>query len=134
MDLCLRPEIDIQFTWDQGALKSGFNYFTKANEYWIDGNCTVSGRLTLQALETLSQQKVWSPSIPLPIQTTYVKTYHHYTTTNIPTNDPPYYNAIGKALEAIYADAMKIAWNKLDPDELKVVKEDCDKIKSKKTF
>ena len=133
-DLILMVEVDIQFSSGQDLIKRHFNALTKSYSYSADGYLGLSGKINLTASETLSQEKLWAKSIPMPPKNVYVKSEHKYTGQHIPIEDTGLYNPVSEALEEYYKKAIKTAWNHLHPVELAALKPQIKQLRDKKTY
>lgn len=129
-DLCLEPEVDIQFTGSalkhQQAFSNGFGIVPDA--YWYDGRMTIIGKLNLFCYAPHTHVKLWIKSIPLKTKEFYLKSKHRYTGKNIPLSDPGIWNVLVENMKEMYQSAMNTAWQQLDLTELNLKKIEAKKI------
>jgi hypothetical protein len=137
-DLILETEVDLQFSGDGLSPKYSENtdYVTHQTtySYYLDGVVTLSGKLNLTCSEPFTHTKVWVKSIPIEPTTFAWKSYNKYTNKNIPVTDPTIWNALVENMESISQKSLKTAWNHLDPEELKVKKNEAAEIKKNSGF
>lgn len=141
-------EVEIDFSW-QGAKdalysknKSTYNYSTKqttTTTYWgFDGNVSLGGKLNLTLTEPQTKTKLWVKSIPMPDQNFLLKSEKMYTAPNgklnIPYSDVGMFNSVVPPMEAIYDKALQLAWNHLDPEELKIKQKEAEEIRNDAGF
>lgn len=134
-DLVLQPTLDVQI----GAtnVRSTTNIkILGTNTYSLEGDATVSGRVTLFLKESLSKEQMWVKSIQLPPSTVHWEGSNEYQTppTTADLSDPAITKLLGKTMETYYHTVMEAAWKYLDPEEMRGVKKQADEIKAKKVY
>lgn len=134
MDLFLKIEVDMHLDPDRSGFRSDYNYLVKQNVYSFDGNVTLSGKINLSALETMTQQKLWVKSIPLASTQVYTKSANKYYTNTFPVDDVGIHNALADALEASYATVLKTAWRHLEPEGLLALKPQIKELRENKKY
>ena len=142
-DLMLGVEIDFSYEWDQGASNSkrmvGYGGVTTGYSYQIDGNLNLGGKINLVIKEALTQEKLWVKSIKLQdkkvlIQTAKYKVKSQTEGEQAIANDPQYKNVMYETLDDYYQNALKTAWNHLDPRELTPLKKQVEELRKKKGY
>jgi hypothetical protein len=135
-DLVLEPNLKIEFNGTTNA-KKNFNILGGPDTYSLNGTMTISGRVTLSLLESLSKERMWFKSIELsPISFNW-ESDKDYTTPNpgyIDNREPGVSKPLGLALESFYKQIMETSWKYLDPEEMKIVKKQSEEIRAKKVY
>lgn len=129
-DLCLEPEVDIQFTGSalkhRAAIFNG--YYTTPEAFWYDGNMSIIGKLNLFCYAPHTHVKLWIKSIPLETKDFYLKSKYKYDSKNIPLSDPGIWKVLVDNMKDMYKSAMITAWRQLDMTELNMKKIEAKKI------
>jgi len=136
-DLVIIPEIELQFTGNYVMTKKSINLLSSSPsgiEYYADGDVSLSGKLNLVFAEPFTLTKIWVKSIQIDPITYRLKSYYAYTTPDIPINDPLVWNTMVDNLNVIYQKILSTAWNHLEPEELKLKKEEANEIKRNSGF
>lgn len=141
-DLAFIPEIELNV--DSKNAHWFEHKFTKAHypqaitiiNYYLKGEFIIDGKINLIASEPQTQEKLWIKSIPLPQQTISISSTREYDSQdmNIAFSDPGINNPIVTVLEAYYKTIMQTTWNHLDPNEMKSLKPQVDKIRANKKY
>lgn len=110
-----------------------------ANLYVLLGNVNINGMISLDMLESLSGEKMWTKNITLEPTTIDWKGEQKYTenqkklTPNLLT-DLSFGEALGKALDAYYNLSMEKVYTYLNPEEMRALKKQADELKAKKVY
>lgn len=148
-------EVEIRIDWKDN-LQTKPVYLTQyANEMWscgtvrqvktgtvtkysFDGTAGIGAEISIKASEIMTKQKVWVKKISIDPEYITVKSEKLYNENTIPANvwtkDPGFYNPMADFLEKYYKEIMKKAWNHLDPNELKLLKPQIEKIREESGF
>lgn len=142
-DLLLEVEIDMNQSWSEAAFKRKLGYkgtyIQSQDKYYLDGSLFLSGKLNLVIKEALTQEKLWVKSVPMVDKTIRVKTKEYEASDQQQgyykvLNDISYKNSVYSALNDCYQKAMLTAWNHMNPDELKVLKNQVKVLREKKGY
>lgn len=136
-DLVIIPEIELQFTGNYVMTKKSINLLSSSPsgiEYYADGDVSLTSKLNLVFAEPFTLTKIWVKSIQLDPITYRLKSYYAYTTPDIPINDPLVWNTMVDNMSLIYQKILSTAWNHLEPEELKLKKEEANEIKKNSGF
>lgn len=152
-DLLLEVEIDI--SWKENIQSSPINIKQYANEFWscgavrkvvagiatkysFEGKAGIGADINIKASEIMTREKVWVKKISIDPQYITVKSGKLYNDNIKPddiwTKDPGFYNPMVTFLEEYYKVIMGKAWNYLDPNELKLLKPQIEKIREKSMY
>lgn len=133
-DLVLQPTLEVSIN-QMNIQPIKHTSIIGQDGYTLRGNTTVSGRVTLVVLESLSKERMWFKSIQLP-DTSYE--WETETQTTMPgvldPTDPVTAKTVGKVMEKYYGLVMSTAWKYLDPEEMRIVKTQADDIKKNKVY
>ena len=134
-------EVEIDYTWqgvsDALYKKAKHNYVTGQSTYYygFNGDITLGGKVNLTLTEPQTKTKLWVKNIPMPQQTFLLKSEKMYISVNAITfQDVGLYNSVVPPLEKMYDKAMQLAWNHLEPEELKVKQGEADEIRNDAGF
>ena len=142
-DLLLETEITFHYEWGNEAMKYkrhvGYGGAITGYTYWIDGNLNLGGKVNLVIKESLTQEKLWVKSISLANKQILIQTDRHRVSSQNEAevalaNDVHYKNALYEALDEYYQNALKTAWNHLDPRELEPLKKQVKELRKKKGY
>jgi hypothetical protein len=138
-DLVLQPTLDIRVSM------SNLTYLEyhppllsleTRSTYSLKGEATISGRVTLSIMESLSKERMWFKSIEIPntvIPWEGEKRYYSRPAV-ADLSDLGFRKPLGISMQSIYSKVMQAAWNYLDPTEMKIVKKQAEEIKKKKVY
>lgn len=137
-DLVLAPEVDIRLAVQSepvppsfssaliGAAFGGGNRAPAASR--LQGQATLSGRVTISIRESVTDTRMWTRSIEVPSESFPFVSSREYPPTagmfynEVVTGDPAFLTALAPKLAAIYTKALAAAWNYTDPQEMRLVK------------
>jgi len=128
-DFAFLVEIDLQPTWnrtfDQTLGLGGLISTTHTYQYKTKGEVTFGGNLVITATSAQYGEKIWKKNIALD------KASFTYTGSvkwnNIPSvadelkQDNVFYNLVARELEKFYTQAMGLAWQQIEVEEMKTV-------------
>jgi hypothetical protein len=128
-DFAFLVEIDLQPTWnrsfDQLLGLGGLISPTHTYQYKTKGEVTFGGNLVITATSAQYGEKIWKKNIALD------KASFTYTGSvkwnNIPSvadelkQDNVFYNLVARELEKFYTQAMGLAWQQIEVEEMKTV-------------
>lgn len=134
-DLVLQPSLDVRLSTNNVEAKKNIKILG-GETYSLEGDATVSGRVTLFLKESLSKEQMWVKSIELPQSTVHWEGSREYQAppAGVDFSDPAVTKALGKTMETYYHTVMEAAWKYLDPEEMRGVKKQADEIKAKKVY
>ena len=126
-DFAFIAEIDLQPTYNRRQkYDAGFGAIV-APSYKMRGEITLAGNLVITASSPQYGEKIWKKNIALDRVTfTYTGSVKW---SDVPTvaeelkQDNAFYNLLTGELEKFYAKAMQLAWQQIDPAEMKSVAE-----------
>jgi hypothetical protein len=104
----------------------------KTSEY-CTGNIEVKGKVTLELREIITRELMWVKSIPL-------KEFEFSYNIRVPDQTKPYdlkpfiMNDLAKGLEKQYPEFMSTISKLIDPEEMRILKKQCQEIRSKKGY
>lgn len=152
-DLLLEVEIDI--SWKDNLETKPISTTTYANETWscgqvrkvttgsiirysFSGTVGVGAEISIKASEIMTRQKVWVKKISIDPEYINVQSEELYNDRTIPSNlwtkDPGFYNPTVEFLERYYQQIMKKAYAHLDPEELKLLKPQIERIREESGY
>lgn len=136
-DLVLTPSLDVSVDFPNIRAEQVIMMLGD-NQYKIVGQASVTGRITLSMLESLSGEKMWSKSINIPSATqavafTGTKRYNSPPAGVDPT-DTGLQQALAPALSQAYQAVMDATWKYIDPQEIQMVKKEAMIVKEKKRY
>ena len=122
--------------WSCGkTTKERYGSITK---YTFDGQAGIGAEISLKYSEIMTKQKVKAQKISIDPEYISVSSDKLYTSNVLPsdvwTKDPGFYNPLVHFLENYYKTILQKAWNYLDPNELKLLKPDIEKIRKESGF
>ena len=128
-DLILTAEVE--FTSDMTQLS--YSTFSR-----VEGPLTVSCHVNLVARESLTNNRLWTKSVaitPVRVELISKKPYPNRASLHtLLVNENQFYNALGRALEAQYAEIMNRIYGYLDPKEMAELKGAAQKLREQKIF
>lgn len=135
-DLALVPdlqvEINTQAISQEAKLSLGGALLASSPKIEITYLSTLRGKVSLQMIEPLSKERMWSRSIDVP--ETVVK-WSAVQSEGMSQNTWAELNsAFGKALEQIYSQMLDTAWKYLDPGEVDLVVKQAQEIRKNKVY
>jgi hypothetical protein len=138
-DMLIQIEIAPSFTAVQGEWKSHYNPLLGGNyTYSYTGKASLVGRITLNGIEPLTNEKLWVKSVSIPnIENIDIATTNRYVRrlTDLEIlEDPGVYNAIGKALQQQYQGILDKIVVQMSVEEFNSLKPQIKELKSKKGF
>lgn len=131
IDLWMVPTLEISVTGKN--MKDDYANFMLISRA-STGNVEVTGKLTLELKEIVSRELMWSKVIPLekfgfPYRIQYALgkpgglIFHN-----------KIMNEVAKEIEKQYPDLMATVYKLIDPEEMRMLKKQCQKLKSKKGY
>ena len=134
-DLVLEPKLDVKFEKKTTKEDKNVNILLSSlDSYTLSGEGTITGRVTISLLESLSKERMWFKSIELsPISFVWTSS-KEYKYPGSPVENRDISKPLGQALEKIYKQIMETSWKYLDPEEMKIVKKQAEEIKAKKVY
>ena len=100
------------------------------NYYTYSGMITVGGRVNLAVLESLSRERMWVRNIDIPrtsVPFKGTKRFPEGTSTAVDQSqfpeDPGFTAPLNAELAKAYQQVLQAAWTYLDPQEMRVVRE-----------
>ncbi len=137
-DLMLDVKIDFNYEFENGAFKKTASLGAAmlgatAYKYYINGDLYLGGKINLVIYESMTKEKLWVKSIKLSDKTVTMRTGKHNSVKEL-IGDPGYLNPISVALDEYYQQALKTAWNHLDPRELNALKIQVRELRAKKGY
>jgi len=135
-DLILVPDLEIGLSFSQLQVITNqppLLSLRTTPTYSLAGNVIISGRVSLNVLESLTGEKMWTKSVEIPSTTVYIKGEKEYNRpiTQIDFTDKSIVVPIAKQIEKIYDEIMKTSWKYLDPEEMATVKKESLEIRKK---
>jgi hypothetical protein len=138
-DIILTPKLEISFSFtdltNSGVDIPFIGYFS------VNGSAVVSGRVVLDAYESVTQEKLWTKPINLePINVSWEGEVRDKDTTlserrnqwsSFALNDPGFQRVLIPELNTMFERVMRTAWDYLDPREFATLKRQADQLKSK---
>jgi hypothetical protein len=134
-DLVLQPTLDVRVSLNN--VKNERHIRLIGDDYYtMEGDATVSGRVTLYMKESLSKEQMWVKSIELPPNSVHWQGSKQFATPQpgADFSDASVTQPLGKIMETYYHNVMETAWKYLDPEEMKGIKKQADEIKAKKVY
>ena len=104
---------------------------TTSYTYWANGTASLSGAISFTLWEPLSQQRMWTKEVPVPVggvDCTVEKTK------NADLVNVTWHNAGAKLLEALFIETMRQSERYFHPDEVRLVKEQSLEIRENKVY
>jgi len=137
-DLVLMPSLDVSVTFPRVQAESVV-MLLEPTKYKVVGEASVTGRITLNLLESLSGEKMWSKSINIPAAAQAVtfagdNRYETPPAASVDVTDRGLHRALAPALSQAYAAVMDATWKYFDPQEIAVVKREAMPVKEKKRY
>jgi hypothetical protein len=134
-DLTLTPSLDVSVEFPDVKTESVVMLLGDP-QYKIHGNAVVRGRVTLNMLESLSGEKMWSKSIDISQKTVSWEGQKRYSAPpqTVDITDPVFQKNIAPILEDVYNAVMDAGWKYLDPQEIQIVKKQAMDVKEKKRY
>lgn len=153
-DLLLIPEVDIagditRLQWRSPKESFGSKLLAataaslaggqQAQAYVAVGEVVFTGRLNLVVSESLTNERMWTKSVPtdpivVPLNTKKAYVPSTVTIDQILQNEPDFYNAVARAFENFYDDALNKAYAYLNPEEMRLVKQQAQEVRERKVF
>ena len=138
-DMLIKIEISPSFTAVEGNWRSHFNpLFGGSYTYSYTGKASLVGKITLNGVEPLTNEKLWVKSVSIPnVENIDIATSKRYARQLIDTEileDPGVYNAMGKALQQQYKGIMDKIAIQMNAEEFNSLKAQIKELKSKKGF
>lgn len=136
-DMVLEPIIEFNLEGLAVMRKSTYNFISSSYtySYYVDGNATLTGKINLEITEPYTNTKLWKKSITIPSRIFAVKTYYKYNDIdNVTIDDPGIWNPLVENLQEIYSKSLQTAWNHLDPEELKLIRDQSLEIRNNSGF
>lgn len=128
----LNPEYNRHYTT---VINWGYIGTAKGNAYKTTGEVTLGGNLVLRARSPQHNELLWTKNIALDRSTfTYVglvKWDGPPSFADELKQDNEVYNTLSRELEKYYTQAMNLAWQQIDPDEMKGIADAARKADSK---
>lgn len=132
-DLLLTPSLDVTPRLSDVEIGSSFSLAALGTVYKVEkGTVTVGGRVTLVVAEPFTQEKLWAPSIELEkISKTFRGEREYAESPQTLIGEPAAISAVNKLLEDVYITLLKKCWERLDPVEFAVLKQQSHQIREK---
>lgn len=129
-DLVLMPKIEVDFK-ELGQSQMGTDLLGTPWFRW-KGNVTLQGRIVVAINETLSNERMWSKSIDLPMRSFAYETPKYAGQVPGPmADDVKFTNLLAKHLQEYYTLTMSDVWKYLDPQEMAMVRDQAKILKDK---
>lgn len=136
-DLVLEPNLDLQITI--GGLEAKADLFGGRT---FSGSLQLTGRVNIIVRESLSNERMWVRSIDvLPASVDWKGRERHKkkdleglsdsAIRQVVANDPGFRDALIPQLTGLYDRVMQTAWKYLDPDEMALVKQQAQEVRSR---
>jgi len=138
-DLILVPDLEIGLNFSQLQVitkQPPLLSLRTTPTYSLGGNVIISGRVSLNVLESLTGEKMWTKSVDIPSTTVYIEGEKEYNqpVRQIDFSDKGIFVPIAKKIKKIYDEIMKTSWKYLDPEEMSTVKKESLEIRKKKVY
>jgi hypothetical protein len=130
-DFAFEVQIDLNPTYNRHSrYDAGFGTIIPAS-YRMSGEITLGGNLVITATSSQYGEKIWKKNIPLDQSTfTYTGTQKWNAVPSVADElkeDNQLYNMLARELEKFYIKSMNLAWQQIDPAEMKTVAEQAKK-------
>lgn len=141
IDLLLLPTVELLVTLKDHKERAE-NMWQPAADQIQTGNAEVRGRIILEIKEITTQELMWIKTIPFKNFTFpyFVKaSYEKYAQIKKSGSDKlysydPVFNGMARGAEEQYPNIMSTIDSLIDPEEMEVIKKQCQNIKSKKGY
>ena len=133
-DLILTPKIEIDVT-PAGRVEQGKEFLTDVPFWKWSGQVNLGGRITINLNETLTNERMWTKSVELPVRSFSYKSPKYQGPINGPqVSDTEFGNLLAVQLQDYYTTTMEQVWKYLDPQEMDMVKKQARDLKEKKRY
>jgi len=99
--------------------------------YYSTGNVEVSGKITLALREIVTGELMWTKSIPLE---KFDLAYRIRGPYRVERKFNPIMNEVAKGIEQQYLNLMATISKLIDPEEMQIIKKQCQELKNKKGY
>ena len=128
IDLYLVPTFELFVTLEDTKMPS------ESGVFHTTATVEVNGTLNLKLLEITTRELMWSKSIPFKFEFPYDQYLQSYITEEGPYNHDIIINDVAKGIEQRYPDIMTTIFNLIDPEEMSIIKKQCQELRSKKGY
>lgn len=122
IDLYLIPTLELSFAQNEEKW---------TEKVYSSGNVVVNGKITLELREIVTRELMWTKSIPL---TEFEFPYRIRAPYKVNDKFNFIMNEAVKGIELQYPNLMSTIFKLIDPEEMNVIKKQCQELKSKKGF
>lgn len=130
IDLYLVPTFELLFTLRDSKLQRKFR---TSSDYDATGTIEVNGKITLELREIVTRELMWAKSIPYKFEFSYSLLVENLVTAR-PFDFSGVMNDVAKELEKQYPELMATIFKLIDPEEMRIIKKQCQELKSKKGY
>lgn len=134
-DLEVSIDLNPEYNRHYKAYTNWGQFYTKTYTYKTSGEVTLGGSLVVKARSPQHNELLWTKNIALDRNTfTYIGSLKWDNPPSLAEElkqDNVVYNTIARELEKYYQQAMSLAWQQIDPDEMKGIADEAKKADSK---
>lgn len=144
IDLLLVPTLELSVTLKDKKEKVMESTWTgQPRVFNLTGNAEISGKMNLELRETVTRELMWAKSIPfaytfsysqrIPSRVEGEEVETHYVK-GVPVNNALIMDDVAKGMEKEYPNLMTTISKLIDPEEMKVIKKQCQELKGKRGY